>query len=150
LGEEDAGDEDLRGLNTRPFFNGAEHINLMAKVRDYMSREPVAVPKDRSVYDTVRLMNDRDVDSVIVTSHYQPVGLFTTTDLRVRVVGEGLDPKSTDVYSVSTRGVKVLKDTDEMIAARRIMSKHKVKHLPIVGEGGLLVGMLSITDLVDK
>ena len=123
-------------------------MKLMTQIRHIMSRDPVAVQKDKSVYEAVRLMNQRDIDCLIVTENFVPVGIFTTTDLRVRVVGEGRNPKETPIHAVATKDVKIMKDTDEALLARRMMAEHGVKHMPIVDGGGLLVGMLSVTDLV--
>jgi len=120
----------------------------MTQIKSFMTADPVAVQKDKTVFEAVKLMNERDIDCLIVTDAHKPVGLFTTTDLRVRVVGEGKDPKKTPVMSVATRDIKMVKDTDEAMLARNIMSKYQLKHLPVVDGGDLLVGMLSITDLV--
>jgi CBS domain-containing protein len=121
----------------------------MTLIKHLMTANPIAVQKEKSVFDAVRLMNEKDIDSLIVTDDHKPVAIFTTTDLRVRVVGEGKDPKKTGVFSVATKDIKVLKDSDEAMMARNVMSKYQLKHLPIVDDGDLLVGILSSTDLID-
>ncbi|MFH0861446.1 MAG: CBS domain-containing protein [Candidatus Altiarchaeota archaeon] len=122
----------------------------MALIKHFMTADPVAIQKDKSVFEAVKLMNEKDIDCLIVTDDHKPVAIFTTTDLRVRVVGEGKDPKKTGVLTAATKDIKVLKESDEAMLARNIMSKYQVKHLPIVDDGDLLVGMLSITDLIGE
>jgi len=122
----------------------------MAIIRNFMTADPVAIQKGKSVFEAVKLMNEKDIDCLIVTDNHKPVGIFTTTDLRVRVVGEGKDPKRTDVLEAASKDIKVLKESDEAMLARNVMSKYQLKHLPIVNEGDLLVGILSASDLIDR
>ena len=101
-----------------------------------------------NVRDVARRMAERNVGAVaVLDSGNKLVGVFSERDLMTRVVVAGLDPDKTSVENVMTRNIVVAAPRDDINSAMQKMHSLGCRHLPVV-DGGSLVGMLSIRDLL--
>lgn len=55
--------------------------------------------------------------------------------------------RAMNVESIATRDVVTIKDSDSMRAASKIFEEHKFRHLPVVDDGGRLVGVVTDRDI---
>jgi len=106
----------------------------------------VAEPTDM-VIDVARRMRDYHVGCVVVTRGSKPIGIITDRDLALRVVAEGLDPKTTPVSDVVTWDATTLPRTAGIETAVRVMSERGVRRLPIVTEDGRVIGIVTSDDV---
>lgn len=85
---------------------------------------------------------------VVVESDGRPVGIVTDRDLACRVVARGLDPQTTTAADIASKPLQVAESHEpiEHVAAR--MREGGLRRLPIVGDGGRLVGLVALDDLV--
>lgn len=74
-------------------------------------------------------------------------GIFTERDFVNRVVAAGLDP-GLPVERVMTPQPQVVKRSASVHSAVEMMESHGFRHLPVVGEDGQPVGVLSVKDVV--
>ena len=105
------------------------------------------IPPTATVSDAVERMNQLRVGAVVVMNQGDVVGMFTERDVLRRVVGERRDPTSTKVSDVMTTDVIYCEpgtDVDEISA---IMKNRRIRHLPICGSDGDLLGLISIGDV---
>ena len=58
---------------------------------------------------------------------------------------QNLDPKTRDLM---TPPVATVRASDPIEDAMEVAAKHRVRHLPVVDDGGALVGLLTQTDLL--
>jgi CBS domain-containing protein len=75
------------------------------------------------------------------------VGIFTERDFVNRVVAAGVDV-SLPVERVMTAAPKVIRRTSTVHSAVEMMEAGGYRHLPVVGDDGLPVGVLSVKDVV--
>ena len=75
------------------------------------------------------------------------VGIFTERDFLNRVVAAGLDV-SLPVEQVMTSAPKVVRRSGTVHSAVEMMETGGYRHLPVVGDDGLPVGVLSVKDVV--
>jgi CBS domain-containing protein len=109
-----------------------------------------AVSSADSVDAAVRAMVGARVGAVAVVDGSDLVGIFTERDLMTKVVNAGGDASSTPVGDVMVRNPVVVKaDTPRAEALEMMVSRH-FRHLPVVGDDGELLGMLSIRDLLEN
>ena len=101
-----------------------------------------------NVRDVARKMSDKNVGAVAVLDSGKLVGVFSERDLMKRVVAAGLDPQKTPVEKVMTKDILVAKPVDDLDSALQKMHSIGCRHLPVV-EGGNLVGMISLRDLLE-
>jgi len=117
------------------------------KVRDVMTRDPVTVRPDDTVWDAVVKMDELGIGALpVVDDEGRLVGIFTERDLLRRVVAKRRDPERTLIREVMTPDPVYATPDDTLEDAKRLMARVKSRHLPIV-EGGRLVGIISIRDI---
>ena len=108
----------------------------------------VTIGRDASAFDAARVMNDHHIGALVVTDDQGGVaGIFTERDLLKRVVAGGRRPEKTIVGDVMTRDVIVCTPETHTDEVRQIMRQKRIRHMPVVGHDGRLIGMISIGDL---
>ena len=116
-------------------------------VRDWMSSPVVVVDRDTTVSYAMTLMRRRHIHSVIVTGKDRTYGILTTTDIRDKIVAEERNPAETSVGSIMSGPLVLAKPDWTLIECSRVMQEHHIHHLPVQGESGALVGLISATDI---
>jgi CBS domain-containing protein len=95
-----------------------------------------------------RKMARYDVGCVVVLGRDHGVtGILTERDIMTEVVAAGADPTSLPVSAIMTRDVISCRADTSIAKARRLMTGHGVRHLPII-EDGVPLGMLSSRDIL--
>ena len=122
----------------------------MTTARELLARKKtagvIAIPPDATVKEAARLMHEHRIGALAVAEGPAIRGIFTERDVLWRVVSEGRDAATTTVREVMTTDVIVVRPDREIDEIESILMHHRIRHLPVAGEDGLL-GMLSIGDL---
>jgi CBS domain-containing membrane protein len=119
------------------------------KVRDWMSSPVVVIDPDSSVSHALTLMRRRNIHSIVVGIGGNPAayGIVTTTDIRDKIIGVGKDPKDLCVRDIMTAPVVCAKPDWSLVDCSKKMAELHIHHMPVSGEEGMLVGMISATDI---
>jgi CBS domain-containing protein len=116
-----------------------------------MSRNPRVVTPSTRLEDAARIMKEEDIGIVPVVdaeNSRQLVGVLTDRDIAIRVVAEGRDTTTTSVGHAMTPNVRTCKPDDDVDDVMELMGKEQVRRVPIVDEGGKLVGIVAQADIV--
>ncbi len=108
----------------------------------------VQVDCKATVRDAAKAMAEENVGSTAVMDGRRLVGLFTERDLLKRVLLRDLDVDQVLVEQVMTHEIVTVHADEDVRMARLRMRDHHIRHLPVVGEEGEMMGMLSIRDLI--
>jgi acetoin utilization protein AcuB len=126
-------------------------------IRDWMAKDVLTIDENTSVMRATRIMKEKNVRRLPVLSHGKLTGMITDRDLK-----DASPSKSTSLdihemyYLLSEMKVNEMMtpnpicmiDTDSLEKAAVVMLMNKISGLPIVGESGQLVGLLSETDIL--
>ncbi|MEO0587200.1 MAG: CBS domain-containing protein [Planctomycetota bacterium] len=107
----------------------------------------VSVGPDVTVREAAGVMNLRSIGALLVCEGDELAGIFTERDVLRRVVAEGLDPTLVRVSEVMTREVVYCEPETTLGEARSIFKRRRVRHLPVLGRDGRVMGVLSIGDV---
>jgi len=103
-----------------------------------------------SVQIAAARMNDRNVGSLIVLDKAKrPIGILTDRDLATRVVAQAKDAATTTVAEIMTAIPHTLHEELPIEEAIGIMRSGPFRRMPVVNGEGVLVGLLSINDVLD-
>jgi CBS domain-containing protein len=93
------------------------------------------------------LMRHADATALMVLDELtdRPIGIVTESDI-VRAIADGKDVNEVRIHAVMTSRPTVIKTTTSIRAAADIMTSGHFRHLPVVGDGGLL-GVVDISDV---
>jgi CBS domain-containing protein len=106
-----------------------------------------SIAPDATVFDAIKLMADRNIGALPVLFEGKLVGLISERDYTRNVILKGKSSKNTAVQDIMTPRPIVVSPNDTVGNCMRLMTTKRVRHLPVV-HGGMVVGILSIGDLV--
>lgn len=122
----------------------------MSSVRDLLARKGtavIAVTPENTVLDAAHVMNEKGIGGVVVMKGSALIGIFTERDIMRRVVAAGRDPAITLVGDVMTTECLTITAEVQVGVCRALMSSRRIRHLPVIQDGGL-VGMVTSGDIL--
>jgi CBS domain-containing protein len=117
------------------------------KVDDFMTKEVVTADEEKSVASIAKIMGEKRIGSVIVTSNGEPFGIFTERDLLTTFLVKGKSLLTKVGKEASSPLINAPAGTSVHKAAA-IMVLEKIRRLPIT-LGYNLVGIITARDLVE-
>ena len=121
----------------------------MVPVKSFMvPREKfITVERDTEAQTAARIMRDRGIGSLFVTNGKEIVGILTDTDMVRRVVAAGADTHKTTVEQIMSAPILTIEENKTVLDANDLMAQTHIRHLGVT-QDGILVGMISVRDLV--
>ncbi len=123
----------------------------MSTVRELLAKRPSTLwhvhPSD-TVYAAIKLLADYEIGALMVMERGKLVGIVSERDYTRKVALQGRNSKETSVAGIMTANVLVVKPETTTRDAMALMSEKKIRHLPVL-DGGIVVGMISIRDILD-
>ena len=114
------------------------------------SNEVRSIESERSVEEAVAELVQHNIGSLIVMEGGRPVGIITERDI-LRCCANGMGKTaSTRVYEVMSRDLIVGEAGDTVDYVMGIMTRNRIRHLPIMATGDRMIGMVSIGDVVES
>lgn len=139
------GDSERR--KTSKASNQARADLLGATVSTLLSRDPVSIGSEASVWQAAQLMTEQNVSSLLILDEEQYLaGIITDKDIRSRLVAPGLKSEIPVTDIMSANPVTIEKQ-QYIFEAMMLMLRHNLHHLPVV-KGQQPVGVIAISDII--
>jgi CBS domain-containing protein len=122
-------------------------MSTIAQILENKGGEVITVEVGSTVFEAIELMDKNHIGALVITSDGDVAGIFTERDYLGKIALKFRSSRETPVEDVMTADVVVGNTEDSIDRCMRLMTKHKCRHLPIVGKDGL-AGMVSLGDLV--
>jgi CBS domain-containing protein len=106
-----------------------------------------SVPPDAPVLEAIRLMAEHGVGALLVMQGEELQGVVSERDYARKVILKGRSSNDTAVREIMSSPVLTVRADQTVHDCMRIMSEHRIRHLPVVDDQGV-IGVLSIGDLV--
>ncbi len=143
--------------NENPDMNlgqGDEHTIPALEVSDLrrslrsLMKPAITVEIDTPIREAIRLMQNKRIGCVLVTSRGKLLGIFTERDVLKKIVAASFDLRTTPITEVMTTNPHALNDDDTIAYALNFMDLGGYRHIPIVNDQFEPVGLVSIKDIV--
>ncbi|KAM0327221.1 hypothetical protein ACHAQA_006356 [Verticillium albo-atrum] len=108
---------------------------------------PTTVSVRTSVREAAQLMKENRTTAVLVQDQGAITGIFTSKDVVLRVIAVGLDPATCSVVRVMTPHPDFASMDMSIQAALRKMHDGHYLNLPVMNDGGEIVGMVDVLKL---
>jgi CBS domain-containing protein len=127
---------------------------LEMSIREICNRSVVCATSDTSAVDAARLMRQHHIGNVVVVDRQdgdrKPLGVVTDRDIVVEVVAAGLDPALLKLGDMLVGRLVTAEESTSYAETIRLLALHGVRRLPVVNAAGVLVGIVSVDDLLPQ
>jgi CBS domain-containing protein len=115
------------------------------------NRHVVQTTPTERILAAARRMRDEHVGDLVVVDEVRgkliPVGMLTDRDIVVGIVARDVEHLATlDVGDVLNREVLTAEESEDVRAVLDRMAQNGVRRMPVVDDGGTLVGIFSLDD----
>ena len=118
-------------------------------VKHIMIEDVVTAKPNTTIKDVVRSLYEKHVGSVVITAYnHKCVGIFTEQDA-IRIIANEV-PLDTTIDQVMTKNVITIGEEASLEEVRRILTSHRIRHVPVVDHKGKLSGLLSVRKLLEQ
>jgi CBS domain-containing protein len=101
------------------------------------------------VMNAITQMMETKSGAVLVTCpHDELLGIVTERDIMTRVTAEGRDPHTTRLAEVMTTEITTITENVSLNDAIRLMSRERIRHLPVVDPDNKVLGMVTLRYLL--
>lgn len=122
--------------------------NRVAELLAHKGFDVRTIAPDASVQEAVELLDHHGVGALVVAADGRhPIGIISERDVIRRVSQDGPSALSLLVDTVMTTELVTCTTATSANELAAMMTAHRIRHVPVV-EGGLLVGLVSIGDVV--
>ena len=112
-------------------------------------KDVVTVKPGTLVKEVTKLMEEKNIGSVIITDDKEMFGIITDRDIALGIVNKDMNPQQTTVDELMTHNfVLVLREDIGLFEALEQVKKSAVRRFPVVGIDGNLKGIITIDDII--
>lgn len=127
---------------------GARSDQEPTRIRDVMTRGVVSCTTEDNLNRAAQLMWESDCGAVpIVDAAGKLVGIVTDRDICMAAYTRGRALTELGVSSAMSAGVFSCRPTDTLRSVLDAMATHQIRRVPVVGDEGELVGIVSLADV---
>jgi CBS domain-containing protein len=119
------------------------------RVQDVMTKSPKCCGANMNLAEAAALLWTVGCGALPVVDDAQHlIGIVTDRDICISVGTRNHLPSEIAVREVMSRNLATCRPDDEIHCALKTMRARKVRRLPVVSSDGILVGMLSMSELL--
>jgi CBS domain-containing protein len=122
-------------------------MTTVRQLLDRKGRSIFSVDPDAPVLEAIRAMADHQVGALLVMQGEALTGIVSERDYARKVILRGRSSADTPVRDIMTSPVLTVQPDTTVDKCMQLMTDRHVRHLPVT-DGGRVVGMVSIGDLV--
>ena len=122
----------------------------MLSVRQMLSEKGsavVSITPDTSVFNALKVMNEKNIGAVMVMEDEELVGIFSERDYARKVILAGRSSKNTEVKELMTCKVYCIDPSRTIQDVMELMNEHRFRHVPVM-ESEKVIGVLSSGDVM--
>jgi CBS domain-containing protein len=121
-------------------------------IGEICTRDVVSATRDIPILEAAQLMRSRHVGDVVVVESSKrgpvPVGIVTDRDIVVGIIAPRIDVTQLTLGDIMGRDLITIPETQDVFETVEQMQRHGVRRLPVTDKVGVLLGIVSIDDLV--
>lgn len=122
-------------------------MTIVRQLLNDKGHQVYSVGPQAPVLDAIRLMAEHHIGALLVMKGDTLAGIVSERDYAIKVILPGRAASSTPVRDIMSSPVLTVSPDTTVQQCMQLVTDRRVRHLPVV-EGGRVVGMISIGDLV--
>ena len=123
-------------------------MNTVRDMLEVKGHDVWSISPNASVYEALKRMADKDVGALAVLEENKLVGILSERDYARKVILQSKSSRETLVGEIMTANVVSVHPAQTVQECMELMTNKRIRHLPVVDDGGNMLGMISIGDVV--
>jgi CBS domain-containing protein len=124
-------------------------MNTVALVLKRKNRLPITITPDAPVLDALKLMDEKNVGSLIVMEGDKYIGILTERDYSRKVFLKGKNSYETKVSEIMSVDLPTLKPSDKIEYCMELLADKNIRYMPVF-ENDKFIGIISMSDVVKE
>jgi len=121
---------------------------LLTTVGDVMKKKNLPIISSQAaIKEVIQRISEGKLGLVVIIDNNKIIGIITDGDIRRTMESREKDFFNLKAEDLMSNLPKLIYDTDKLISASNIMSRHKINSLLVVNESNDLVGVVQVYDL---
>ena len=120
---------------------------ILDQIQEIMNKEVATAKPEDHLVAAAKTMLERKIGCIVVVEREKVIGIVTEGDL-VMCAASGHDPNRTLVRDIMKGPPVTCSPQARIEEAYALMRRNSIRHLPIVGKDGALVGIATMKDLI--
>lgn len=108
-----------------------------------------SVSPDARVFEALKLMAEKEIGALLVVDGGTLAGIMSERDYARKVILHGKSSHDIPVREIMTSNLVTVSPSQTVDQCMALMTSKRIRHLPVL-EGGKLIGLVSIGDLVKE
>jgi signal transduction histidine kinase len=117
-------------------------------VRDLLKQEIFTIESNDPIKNAAKVMNNLGISCLIVTSEGLAVGIITERDIMKSIMFDIANIHELPVKNFMSNNLITIRDNATVGESLELMTRNRIKKLPVKNEEGTIVGIVSMTDIV--
>ncbi len=122
-------------------------------IGEICNRNVIIATRETSILELAQLMREHHVGSIIITEQQNacniPVGIITDRDLVIELLSKDIDTKSVSAGDVMSTDLTSVRESNHVYDTLKLMRGKGIRRMPVVNDENVLVGILTVDDLLD-
>lgn len=123
-------------------------MNSVRQLLKEKGNEVWTISPNKTVYQALELMAEKDVGALIVADGQNVLGIFSERDYARKVILKGISSVNTTISQLMVKEVIYVTPDESIDDCMALMTKNRIRHLPVI-EDNSLIGLVSIGDVVN-
>ena len=123
-------------------------MNQVSEILGDKGRDVLEIEADASVLEAVKRMVEANIGSLLVRDAGEIAGIVTERDYLRSVALEGPADEQVTVREIMSSPLIVVSPETTIDECMALMTDRRIRHVPVVGDDGEVVGIVSIGDVV--
>jgi len=120
---------------------------LVDNLLDTKGKQVWQINPEASVYAAIKLMDEKGIGALAVTSQVKLVGILSERDYARKVILKGQTSHDTLVEDIMSKDVLYTFPQQKIEDCMVVMTENHIRHMPVM-ENKKLVGMITLGDVV--
>jgi CBS domain-containing protein len=116
-------------------------------ILDHKGSKVITIAPDTKVGTAAHRLRLEHIGAIVITSGDHIEGILSERDIVQGLTEQGAEVIDLPVSALMSRNVRTCKPDADIRDVMRLMTQHRIRHVPVV-ENGVLRGIVSIGDVV--
>jgi CBS domain-containing protein len=122
-------------------------------IGEFCNREVVFATRTTGIREAAQLLRRYHVGDLVVVDEVEgkrlPVGMVTDRDIVIEIIAQSLAIDDLTVGDIMGPQLISVEEKEDVVETIRRMRAHGIRRIPVVGQDGGLVGIVSVDDMLD-